>query len=319
MISGLKKTLKTTIMLDLAISIASGRDFLGRFAVWKQMPVAVMSYESGKRNLQETMRRIRTAKALSGPQVPGLAVCRTLPKIDQPKQLEEIRRFLRDTGAKILFLDNVYLCMSGADWSNASIISNKLHDVKCVCDEFGALFVYTHHNRKTLPNPFAPTDLDDCSGAGFAEFSGQWLLLARQMKYDDTGIHPLYLRAGSREDSGHLCTLKITEGRKSDPGGRHYAVTWETADENRFNKQEAKKALRVQNAIDKITAALQKAPNGLLTKAAITAATKVQKELLDLAISSMTSAGTIGPPVKELCPGNGQFYDAFPLLKVNPV
>lgn len=230
MIFGLEKTMKSTNMYDLGLSIATGTPFLNRFAVLRQMPVAIVSYESGPRATQDTLRRIAAFKGLSFATVQqSLAILQVLPKIDSLEDLSQIRLFLKETGAGVLLMDNIYLCMTGDDWSNASKIANKLMDVKKVCDEFGCLLGYTHHNRKTLPNPHTPTNIRDCTGAGFSEFAGQWLGLSRQSEYMNDGVHPLYLSAGGREDSGNLYIPTITEGRKTDPGGRHYKVCWDNS------------------------------------------------------------------------------------------
>ncbi|MCI0354279.1 MAG: helicase RepA family protein, partial [Acidobacteria bacterium] len=64
LIGGMQKTLKTNVLLDAAISLASGSPMLGKFEVARQVSVAVMTGESGMGTIQETVNRILAAKGI---------------------------------------------------------------------------------------------------------------------------------------------------------------------------------------------------------------------------------------------------------------
>src|SRR3954449_12059816 len=64
MIAGATKTLKTSIGLDLYVSLASGKPFLGRFPVLQGARVGIMSGESGEATIKETLARIARARGI---------------------------------------------------------------------------------------------------------------------------------------------------------------------------------------------------------------------------------------------------------------
>ena len=110
-IGGPKKCLKTGLALDMAISVGTGRPFLGKFAVPKRCRVAVMSGESGGATIQETAKRICQAK--------GVALgddCRViwdfdLPRIQSKSYRTNLTGTLREKMVKLVIIDPLYLCL----------------------------------------------------------------------------------------------------------------------------------------------------------------------------------------------------------------
>ena len=53
-----QKTLKTSVMCDLAVSLATATPFLGHFDVPRAVKVALLSGESGEWTLAQTLQRV---------------------------------------------------------------------------------------------------------------------------------------------------------------------------------------------------------------------------------------------------------------------
>src|SRR5690348_15649906 len=64
-IGGPLKCLKTSLAVDMAVSLASGSPFLGKFKVDKALAVAFISGESGKATIKDTASCVCRARRLT--------------------------------------------------------------------------------------------------------------------------------------------------------------------------------------------------------------------------------------------------------------
>lgn len=65
-VAGEPKSFKSTLVLDMAVSIASGRKFLGEFEVVDSGPVLIVQNENAAWIMKDRLSKIRTAKGLIG-------------------------------------------------------------------------------------------------------------------------------------------------------------------------------------------------------------------------------------------------------------
>jgi hypothetical protein len=247
-LAGPKKALKTSIMLDAFISIASGKPFLGQIAVTKPGRVAVMSGESGLATLQESCRRIARAKGIRFADVSGFVISPDLPQIARLDHLDALRKFLLADEITALGIDPAYLCVPGDDPGNMFTMGQYLRGVSQVCTECGVTLALAHHTKKNLAEPYQPLELDSIAWSGFGEFARQWQLVNRREPYvPGSGEHRLWFSVGGSAGHSALWALDVSEGEYDGVTPRKWEVSLTTAGEARENAQQLKAERRESN------------------------------------------------------------------------
>jgi replicative DNA helicase len=248
-IGGPRKSLKTSMIVDLALSLSAGVPFLGHFHVYGTRRVALLSGESGQHTLQETARRVCLAKGID------LAAANvlwgfSLPQLTNALHLAELECGLNARGVEVLILDPIYLSLLAGRGPGAPRAEN-IFDmgplylaVSQACLRAGATPILAHHTRRSAGGTGEPLDLDDLAYAGVAEFARQWLLLSRRAKFQPgTGCHQLWLNAGGSAGQGGLWSVDINEGVIDE---RFSGRTWEVAVSTATEANESAAASRDQ-------------------------------------------------------------------------
>ena len=225
-IAGQKKSLKTSIVIDLAISLSRAGHFLGKFPVTRSARVAVMTGESGLATIQETARRICHA---AGCRLSDLDVIWSpdLPRLARCDHIEALEEFVRGDEIEVLVVDPAYLSLPGDDAGNIFKQGEMLHGITKACQSWGVMLVLAHHTRKAVS--YDPPELESIAWSGFQEFARQWLLIGRREPYvPGTGEHRLWLSLGGSAGHGGLWGLDIDEGTNQSEDGRFWDVTIQT-------------------------------------------------------------------------------------------
>ena len=272
-VGGRHKTLKTSILAELAVSLASGRKLLDTFAVKRACRVGVVSCESGLGVLQETLRRICSNKELVLRDLDHLILSNTIPRLDDPAWISALSEFCTDNELEVLILDPAYLMMSGTDAGNLFAMGERLAGLNKLTTDTGVTVILAHHlkraNGQHAPR-YAPPEMEELAWAGFAEFARQWLLLGRRGPYKDgSGHHELWMRAGGSAGHSGLYGVDVHEGRIGDPGGRVWRVRVQPGGqiiEAKVKEQVDRKAKKMQEQDDEgqraIVEALSELPEG---------------------------------------------------------
>lgn len=152
---------KTWLLQDLAISVATGMPFLGRFAVEKRGPVLFMQQEDWHGQIAHRFSLIASRRAgMSLPRMKGDEMFVHFPP-DIPIHLHEQRRFkfddeevvnawiekIRAIRPSLVILDPLYSAGSVEDFMAGTAAAMFLF--KSIRDSLGTAFLIAHHTRKT--------------------------------------------------------------------------------------------------------------------------------------------------------------------------
>lgn len=270
-LGGPKKSLKTSLAMDLALSLATGGYFLGKFPVNFQRRVMFLSGESGLATLQETALRICRVMGCDLAAVDGFTLCTTLPRLHDASDLAECERFLAETESEVAIADPLYLMLTGDDAGNLFKQGALLRAWAEMCQSLNVTGILCHHTKSTVVDPYAPAELDHLAWSGCAEFARQWLLVSRREQYEPgSGTHRLWLTAGGSAGHSGLWAVDVNEGTVAAPEGRQWIVGVENATAARAAAAERKAdqtehRQREQLSIDRTTVCrvLAKYPDGL--------------------------------------------------------
>ena len=251
-IGGPQKCMKTSITVDLLVSMACAVRFFNDFNVPKKTKVLLISGESGAAVVQETCRRVCRSKGINPDEMDGFAYWGfDLPRLDSEDQLTALATFIKDNEIEVVILDPLYLCLltggHAIDPANLFDVGPLLKKITETCLKAGATPLLVHHFRKNRENPNGPPELEDLSFAGIQEFARQWLLVNRRERYEPgSGEHKLWFSVGGSDGHSGEWAVNIAEGTVDDDfRDREWNVSIDRASDARDQakqRQEAAKA-----------------------------------------------------------------------------
>ena len=164
-LAGVGKSYKSTLSLDLALSVASGLPFLGRFEVHKPGPVLMVQEEDPDWRVATRLQSIAEAKSISNINIVDNAKQFTMEIIDRSniplycsigkgftftddKMCDDLERAMSKYKPRMVILDPLFMMSAGVDEYKASEVSVILNKVKKWRNDFGCSFCIVHHYRK---------------------------------------------------------------------------------------------------------------------------------------------------------------------------
>jgi len=217
-VAGPPKSLKTSLATDLALSLATGTEFLGVYGVPRARRVVVMSGESGEAASRVCYRSVAAAKGYDLARVPGLFWSDQVPRIGSLEHLDAMRGHLGKYQPEVLVIDPAYRALAGCKPEDLFQMGDLLGTINDLCRAHGCTLVLVHHSRKNNTAPFAPTTLDDLAWAGFREFFRQWILVSRRQAYEPgSGVHELRLDVGGSARHSWCAAVTVDEGPFREP------------------------------------------------------------------------------------------------------
>lgn len=306
-IGGAFKTMKTSVAVDLAVSIATGGHFLGYFRVPEPRRVGMVSGESGRHTLAETCDRVSTAAGVDPRfDLDNLIWSTTIPALTEPEHLEALRRFICQHELAVLVADPWYL-MAGAAADNAANVyamGQVYANLGRIGQDTGCTIIALHHTSRgaSRDRAYRPVELGDLAFAGVAEHARQWLLLGRRAPYcPSSGVHELWLSVGGSAGHGGIWAVDIDEGVQSaEFDSRHWRTTvrrQEDADKalvvakERMADQQREE--RLERTRSDVVGVLVKLPGNRGTKSQIRSRIACSWPRIEEAVASLLDDGTI--------------------------
>lgn len=318
-----KKSMKTSVSVDMGLSLTSGTPFLGKFKVNKKCRVGIMSAESGMGTLQETARRIRLSKGIGTQE---LFWCASVPKLDVVEHITALIRFIQEKSLDVIIFDPAYMmmCGLGEGASNLFKVGEFLAVVSDVAAKTGVTPIINHHTTKNAGREEGPLELESIAFAGFQEWARQWLLLNRRCRYDpdNPGHHELWMVVGGSAGHTGQWGIDIEEGSIQLEGGRTWGIEISSSSNiieegkrhralvKENNKREKDDERRLTD-LKKIIETLGKHSEGL-TKTDLKGYSGVRSPADGVALQALLDAGKV--KAIDLKKSNGQVYEGFTLV-----
>lgn len=153
---------KTWILLDLAVSVASGTPFLGRYQINSPGPTMIIQQEDSHEGLTDRLALIVEQKLNAMPKLEGdtwqVPAMPDLPiyvhpsrqlRFDNKKVMEELEQQIATIRPKVVMIDPLYSTTASTDNYMADL-ANQMMALKTFRDKYGCSFLIAHHSKKNL-------------------------------------------------------------------------------------------------------------------------------------------------------------------------
>lgn len=325
-LAGPEKCLKTSLMLDLAVSLATATRFLGSFEVPEKKNVMIMSGESGKETL---LRNLWTVFDRKSTRIPGvrkkesveadevdfekrIAFFDDVPSFTNVVDMAALEKELVAFGSQVLIIDTASMAMDGERAENLFVMSAQLRSIGKLCKKLGVTLVLLHHTKSLGKEECRPLHLSDIAYSGFKQFFRQWLLVSRRVLYEPPErevdrLHSLYLAVGGSAGHSGLFGVDVDEGTWERP---KWNVLVDYISATRGKDEEGAKEKENQHDKEKVLKALEKFPDGE-TKEEIRKSAGLRSAPASL-FTELIREGKIVE--KKILRGNGHSYDGYSLV-----
>lgn len=321
--AGPSKSLKTTLLVELAVSLASGLPLLSKFPVTRQR-VALVSAESGEETLQETASRICRKKGVEFASLSDdLHWAFRPPQIDEPSHIASLRRFIEHNRIDVLIIDPAYLCMGvGDEAKNQFVMGGVLQNLTALQSDTGVTPFLAAHTNKNI-EPGVELGLSHIAYAGFGQWARQWILVNRRVAFDaaQPGSHKLFVSYGG--SAGHSGAIAIDVEEGDIQGQRQWNYTLQSAADASRAAQEERTKQKEQKERDKRNAKYEERRSTILsvmrefpegeTESAIRKASRLSGTDFGPIFHELLKQQVIGIS-GEIKKGNGRNYDAYRII-----
>lgn len=168
-------TLKTMLMLDLAISVASGQNWLipsplsaGEAYPTKQGPVFILDQESGINRLRERIGALCRGRGVDSIPIHAVSIPRTPFNAYNLSHTNYLADQLKEVGAIFCIVDSLS-AVSGIVEENSSLMRVIMRNLRLCSESSGACLAIIHHPRKGTSTETGGREGDRLRGHGSIE------------------------------------------------------------------------------------------------------------------------------------------------------
>ncbi|EMY35756.1 bifunctional DNA primase/polymerase [Arthrobacter crystallopoietes BAB-32] len=217
-LAGEKKTLKTYTSLSLALAVASGEPFLGRFPVPEPRPVLMYLGEGGQNPTALRLQRIADAMGVDLGALP-LRMVFDAGDITGDEFLHQFQRAVREQKPGLVIVDPLYAYHpTGIEAQNLYDRGQMLAQIQQLAPE-GCALIIADHFRKTGGKDL---DLDSIAQSGVAQWADSWILQNHDAAPRvDEGQFSIGMQFGSRQWGGQQYLAEWSLGRFDETTGEH--------------------------------------------------------------------------------------------------
>lgn len=151
-IAGQEKLGKSWLILDMAVSVASGTNWLNhpKLECPRPGPVLLFLGEGGDRKMGRRLKAVAKFKKVNPRDLPIHMVFK-VPQMTKEDQLAIARQKILDTKPVLVILDPLYLAAAGADGKDLFAMGAILSPAQALIENLGypCALVVTHHTKKS--------------------------------------------------------------------------------------------------------------------------------------------------------------------------
>ncbi len=255
MIVGPEKSGKTSIMLDLAVSLASGTRFLGIAEVKEPVNVLVFSAESGREVIGGKLNAICRGRGIRFEDLQGKFVLVTdVPQFASDDDLEDLETEIRRHSSEVVVIDPAYFATGGTDPNNLVAQGALLRRVNRICERNGATLVIVHHTRKAgkdekFRGGSGFTELADSSNTGYQQWARWWILIKRAKSYKFDSVNTTTVNVGGSAGHSSRWAVAIYEGTPDD---REWSCTTVPVQSSEQVREQSDEQSRHDDRVDRV-------------------------------------------------------------------
>lgn len=154
--AGEPKTMKSTVVLDLAVSVASGKPFLGRYTVNKPCSVLYIQEENSSADIMFRLQRIavhhgvaiKTSVGVTVADIPLYVMNNEGINLTEKKDCDNIEKIIRENDIHLLILDPWYMMVAGIDEDKSKDVSPVLKYLTSLRNKYNCTVLLVHHFKK---------------------------------------------------------------------------------------------------------------------------------------------------------------------------